>query len=481
VLIAVALLMAIPLAVATTTVNQLPETTRNLNWDAAYEAAQAGLNDYMQHLDADASYTSYTQANPDPSNPAFTSWEQASTTPLEYYAYSPAVQAGGLISLEVSGKAGSGTTAQVRTFDYTIRPVSSLDYVYWSNYETIDPAIDSSVSNCAWHYDQPSTNSSGYGPPGSCMIVFDSEDVLNGPIFSNDTFYICGSPTFESEVSSGNIYAPSNVITTTDPANLGCADAPSFAVTPVKVSNEPLPTTQADATPAQEYGCYYNAPSGVTVALTSPSAGNTNITVSGSGVTTTRINGNTNTCPVGTSFPLSSLKSGLIFVNGQITVSGTMSGALDLVSSSTIVIPANLTYPSANINTTTDTDTKDALGLIANNSVEVAEVNNMTIDAAILAVNDSFYVQNWSSNGTYGTLTVFGSIAQNFRGPVGTVSGVNVVTGYAKNYQYDNSLQTVWPPYFLPPQGAVWNPSAYSEYCAGLAYSVLGTKTPGSC
>jgi len=79
VLIAVALLMSIPLAIATTTVDQFPQTTRNLNWNAAYEAAQAGLNDYLQRLDLNGSYSVYNASNPN-GNSAFTTWVPASTT-----------------------------------------------------------------------------------------------------------------------------------------------------------------------------------------------------------------------------------------------------------------------------------------------------------------------------------------------------------------------------------------------------------------
>ncbi len=474
VLIALALLMSIPLAIATTTVNQLPQTTRNLNWDAAYEAAQAGLNDYMQHLDANSQYTV------DVSNPAYKAWEQASTTPLEYYSYVPSTLAGGLISLEVSGKAGGGSTAVVRTFDYTLRPVSSLDYVYWSNYETLDPSIASlSDGNCGYYYDQTSPEGTNAGPASDCIIVFKTGDVIDGPIFSDDTFRICGAPTFDSQVYSGNIYAPANTVD----VNSGCTGfGPNFnGLTPAKVGNQTPPLTINDATPAKNYGCYYNG--NVTIALTSPSKGNTNITVSGSGVTVTKNAGNTNSCPVGSSFALSSMTSGLIYVTGQVTISGTMSGLLDVVSGTNILISNNLEYPQSDINFTSETDTTDSLGLIANNSVEVLTVPssfpNIIIDAAIMAATDSFYVQNWTSAPSLGNLNLFGAIAQNYRGPVGTVGSPG--TGYTKSYQYDTSLQSLWPPYFLPPGGAVWNPSTYSELCPGLTYSVMGTKTPGSC
>jgi hypothetical protein len=86
----------------------------------------------------------------------------------------------------------------VRTFDYTVRPATSLDDIYWSNYETIDPALGSQYSSCDQYYQ------SGSSPSSTCVIEFDTADVLDGPVFSNDTFRTCGSPTFESTIESGN-------------------------------------------------------------------------------------------------------------------------------------------------------------------------------------------------------------------------------------------------------------------------------------
>ena len=120
VLIALALLMSIPLAIATTTVDQLPQTTRNLNWDAAYEAAQAGLNDFLQDLDSSGqSYlTSCTKAMAQAgtcNNTALYTWRQVATNPLEYYSYTPSVvPATGLVSLKVSGEADDATKAKLK-------------------------------------------------------------------------------------------------------------------------------------------------------------------------------------------------------------------------------------------------------------------------------------------------------------------------------------------------------------------------------
>ncbi len=521
VLIAVALLASIPLVLATTTVDQLPQTTRNLNYEAAYEAAQAGLNDYIQHLDANEAYGIYckTCTQGTNGNLAFTSWVQASTSPPEYYSYAPTDNSG-LISLEVSGKAGTGADAVVRSFSYSIKPASSLNDVYWSNYETRDPILGALLPSpppdyqyCATHYDEPAADSypnwsslgiPQYGPPTGtdCEVSFQTGDVLNGPIYSNDTFRTCGSPVFDSSVESGNIWNTSASNAGNDYAGVqvpssGCGgDSPSFnGPAPTKVSNQTPRTASDDLTPARTFGCFITGG-----AAGSPTPVNVTMTLSVSGSTTSvawskttgssgtpivdNVASNTNNCA--SPITVSNLTSALIFVNGNVTISGQMTGALDVVTCDTttdgstgqclgsaesnIIIPAALTYPAANktmVSGEPVSDSHDALGLIAENFVEVTTTSSVEIDAAILALADSFYVNNWFSS-SYGTLSVFGSIAQNFRGPVGQSGGI----GYVKNYNYDTSLQTLFPPFFIPPNGATWSPSSYTELAPGLANSV---------
>ena len=68
---------------------------------------------------------------------------------------------------------------------------------------------------------------------------------------------------------------------------------------------------------------------------------------------------------------------------------------------------------------------------------------------------------------------MFGSIAQTFRGAVGTFQGDTIKTGYTKAYYYDDSFQNLWPPYFLPPAGATWYALSYVEFSPGCAASVM--------
>jgi hypothetical protein len=77
---------------------------------------------------------------------------------------------------------------------------------------------------------------------------------------------------------------------------------------------------------------------------------------------------------------------------------------------------------------------------------------NIWIYAAILSTKNSFVVDNFNCGNQLGKLNVFGAIAQNFRGIVGTSGN----TGYIKNYTYDERLATDEPPYFLQPLNTGW-------------------------
>jgi hypothetical protein len=150
---------------------------------------------------------------------------------------------------------------------------------------------------------------------------------------------------------------------------------------------------------------------------------------------------------------------------GDATVSGTYSSSLTIGTDNDILINGSITQTGLSTPTSAPTGS-DLLGLIANEFVRVAHpctnntnttsgvyspITNPVIDAAILALAHSFIVDNFACGAPLGTLTLWGAIAQNYRGPVGTESGGSVASGYIKNYNYDNRLQTLSPPSFLNP------------------------------
>ncbi len=74
------------------------------------------------------------------------------------------------------------------------------------------------------------------------------------------------------------------------------------------------------------------------------------------------------------------------------------------------------------------------------------------IYASIQTLQHSFWVQSYNQGSDLGTLAVRGSIAQKWRGAVGTSGG----TGFDKSYQYDPRLQFSAPPYFPQWTNAAW-------------------------
>ncbi len=89
-------------------------------------------------------------------------------------------------------------------------------------------------------------------------------------------------------------------------------------------------------------------------------------------------------------------------------------------------------------------------------------MQDVRLDAAILALNHSFIVDNWYCGADLGTLTVNGAIAQKFRGTVGT-GGATSGSGYIKDYNYVDDLQHRDPPAFLNPTQSSWTIRRFVE------------------
>ena len=100
------------------------------------------------------------------------------------------------------------------------------------------------------------------------------------------------------------------------------------------------------------------------------------------------------------------------------------------------------------------------------------------IDAAILALAHSFVVDNYDCGSALGSLQVNGAIAQYYRGTVGTGSGTNISTGYAKDYNYDDRLKYRSPPNFLDPVQTRWDVVRQTEQKP--AQLTVGTPPPTS-
>lgn len=93
----------------------------------------------------------------------------------------------------------------------------------------------------------------------------------------------------------------------------------------------------------------------------------------------------------------------------------------------------------------------DLLGIIAKNDVLITDnssTKNVNIQAAIFCEDGGFGAENHSSRGKDGQINLMGGVTQKLRGPVGTFSGSNMLSGFNKSYKYDARLQRIAPPSF---------------------------------
>jgi Tfp pilus assembly protein PilX len=152
---------------------------------------------------------------------------------------------------------------------------------------------------------------------------------------------------------------------------------------------------------------------------------------------------------------------------GNIAVSGTYDANVTIGAANDIIITSNTVRAAGS---------DWLLGLVANQFVRVYHPMIFTgatcgsgttpayssapvtkITAAVLATQGAFLTDNWSCAAPLGKLEVLGAIAQYWRGAVGTSNNGSAVTGYAKDYTYDNRLKYREPPQFLDPGTSQWH------------------------
>lgn len=510
-------------------VQSLPLARQSQNYQAALQAADSGLEDYINRLDSSTDYYSTL----DTSNPAletggsppgtqWTTWAAVpGTSTNEWFRYaidsSKAAQTGNLY-ITVTGAAGAANSAgtgpasagvAMRTVKYAAHMSGFTNFLYFTDYEIESPQISGMSNSCIYHAWEPN-GAGGYGPPSSCsseFIYFVGEsgiqDGLHGPVFSNDELHICGDPSFQQ----GSVTTAYNQPTTTTGGKYGgagayygdpdCTNSPEWesgaGTQPAGGSAEPFPANNGQMTtdiPASNNGggCAYKGPIHVTLSVAN-GVGKMTVTAdtvqvnrrtSYTSTVDTSITPSANTCLSPT--PVSLPPNGVIYdengnpncgssCNANVTVSGTLAGQLTIGSINDITINGNLTD-----NSLTGTDmlglsaTEDIVIVPPSNPKTPSGNNGMEIDAAMVAINDSIYVSNWSGIPNDGILYVNGSMAQKFRGPVGTFSSYQgqayISSGFDKDYTYDSRLQHQQPPYFTSPTLPNWSQTSFTECTA---------------
>jgi Tfp pilus assembly protein PilE len=367
--------------------------------------------------------------------------------------------------IESTGTAGKNERSLVATFQVT----GFLNFVYYTNYETEDPGLYPTSKPAS-----SSCNKKKYAErPSSCVsIQFTSGDAVNGPMHTNDAADVCGAATFGRK---GHV--PADVIEMNGGTynQGGCSGSPTY-----NTSSGTFSTKGAELVPPTS-----DTTLGAYVEKEDEFTGVTHIVMNGSEKTLTV----TNSAKVKKTIPWP--KNGLVYVRsntqgeacgydykpensdnseeqtsetncGNVYVGGTYSESLTIGSEDDVIINNNISPTSVKTLGEAPTGTV-ALGLIANNYVRIyhplngekngtGSLTNPWIYAAILSTDHSFVVDNFGEGEELGNLNVYGAIAQDYRGIVGTTGG----TGYIKNYIYDERLAVDEPPYFLSPLNAGW-------------------------
>jgi hypothetical protein len=510
----------------------------------AYAAAEAGVQDYFFHLTQDNSYWTHC-AQPTPAHPALNllgaSPLKTRNVPGSNASYAiQLIPQNGKPACDVNDPEGTlviATGPQAGTFSIrstgfsnnvkrsivaTFRRRSFLDYLYFTDMETSDPAwyalntngnptrsgklnngvftpssapdlLSWAATNCPVYWRNGRGNQSYPVAPDTAWqqqasngtwgttsttavncteIQFVGGDVIRGPLHTNDDILICGAPTF-GRTAADNIevsgtgwrqncggggptilgtWKPSSPVLTPPPSDTSLKQVvdPGYlfkGTTTIVLNNSSMTVTNANLSPTTQTLAF--PPAGVVYVDNDPVKG----------------------CAVTAYQPLApySDPAGC----ADVYVSGTYSSDLTIASAKDVVVKANIMRSGDHM-----------LGLIATNFVRVyhpvnpdptqptnhsACINdpstplNVEVDAAILALQHSFTVDSYFCGAPLGTLTVNGTIAQKFRGPVGRGSSGSVANGYLKNYLYDDRLRLREPPHFIDPVQASWRIQRYAE------------------
>lgn len=534
----------------------------------AMAAAQSGVEDVISHLNRDDTYG----VVPDCTNDA---WKGPTTAPnacspvwntstapgwlpvtpgdtdakAAYFHYSidaTDAKTKGAIMVTSTGR----VNGVYRTVETAVGRGASTDYVYYTDYESADPAN-------VQVYGAGGTPKAacGYGPASgwkyfyngrdsaSCVeIQFASGDKLDGAVFSNDALWSVGA-TFSKEVFSANPNC--KTVTATRSTWVNCLRTGSSAVfgTIAPAYHQPYSMNDTSGAFATDPGCHYvgatriifsdngkmqvwnkkvNNGGAAPTAIappggTAPSCGDPTaldslggatvdvpdgmvVYVGGSAAPSGQCTNKQIGGPSGSELPLGTYTTGSStykadasmvettkFCNqGNLYAEGVVKGRVTLSAAQSIIATGDLVLAGGQNSPT------DMLGLVATNSVEVfhpmvgdstswspTTVNNQVEDTSwpkryrvpgtaanvptsgiqitgsIQTLQHSFLVQKYAVGSPRGTLLVFGSIAQKWRGIVATSGSPG--TGYLKLYQYDSRLKYSRPPYFPTWANSEWS------------------------
>jgi len=498
------------------------EASRNDVQDKqAYFAALSGVQEYEYQLQANPNYwqkcTGPSGTVPGESKEKYevsvmpsTTAEEEKKTCSASAPFATAIESKGSLVNTFRIKSVGTAGKETRTLIATFKVKGFLDYIYFTNYETLDPELYAAGSECKGQY---RSEWIGKSYASKCVtIIFAGGDHIEGPMHTNDASRVEGaafgrkehSPPDEVEINGG---------TYPEDENEKCTGSAKFYTETgcYTTKGETLQIPESD-TSLESYVESANKWTGETI-----------ITLNGTTYNVKRWEKGVPEEKKGLAWP----KNGLIFVTnngtcsspyephgadtgeeitnrencGDVYVQGSYSESVTVAAEDNLVVTGNI-YPTSVAGKLGSEPTGTPVaGLIASNFVRVyhpvfttyssascksgdkslgggkceyknseggcdaeniekasedpngwGSLHELYVYGAILSTAHSFIVDNWTCGEPLGKLHEYGAIAQNYRGTVGTTGG----EGYLKDYKYDGRLATDEPPYFLAPLKAGW-------------------------
>ncbi|MEZ0163698.1 hypothetical protein AB2L27_02830 [Kineococcus sp. LSe6-4] len=297
VVIALVMLMLVSSLVLTTVLRSQSFQRNQQDYDAALQAAQAGVDDYISRLNSTngAYYQFNGRTTFDAGNPAMgktaagkLNWAAVdqsgagadgkgqrgffhyevntdSYTGKAASASVPAVAANGTLVITSTGRVGGET----RTVVSSVRRSGFLDNLYYTQYETKDPFQYPAsgtfynktwaTQNCVDYYESRDPN---------CGNIQFASDTLSGPVYSKDLMLICDNVTFNAGVFTdhapwnGKYYRTNSCGSTSNQKFL--AGAPKLAASlDMPSTNGALKAQTSSAVSPQ--GCLFVGPTRITL------------------------------------------------------------------------------------------------------------------------------------------------------------------------------------------------------------------------
>jgi len=274
-------------------------------------------------------------------------------------------------------------------------------------------------------------------------VWFNTGDVLEGPVHSNDLIFIKNNPVFMGKVtSSANSF------------NQG----PAYAYNPDFQKGYQLGVPEVIFPTEEEALNSYWATNTETPLLTIDATGNkyAEIKFNSDGTLTYNLWKYKNKRKKKKIYYKKNVQmnigdlGGLIYIDGNVSIEGVLKGSVTIFSTGDMNLIDDVVYACSDNAGKPSDDCADMLGLISSKGIEVRDTeanrDNIIINAAMLALDQSFFVEGYYRGAPRGDLTIWGSLSQKQRGVVGTHG--NFKTGYYKDYHFDTRFSSSKPPYY---------------------------------